>query len=240
MKRDTLYTNQTPEAGTFAFDESVAEVFTDMIGRSVPGYHAMLQALKPLISSQLNSGGILYDLGCSLGATTEVLLQATHGLPYEVIGIDNSQAMINRCQQSFAKEIKKKRAAFFCCDLTAYPLKEASAITMNYVLQFTPPRKRKEIIARMYRALKPGGLFILSEKVKLAPGAQKLFTAAHEQFKHDQGYSHLEISRKRQALENVLISESLSTHLARLRRVGFSTVVPWLQFFQFSSIVAIK
>ncbi|NIQ96325.1 MAG: carboxy-S-adenosyl-L-methionine synthase CmoA, partial [Desulfuromonadales bacterium] len=61
----------------------------------------------------------------------------------------------------------------------------------------------------------------------------------HE-FKRARGYSDLEISQKRTALENVLIPETLDTHNERLRKVGFATIETWFQCFNFASLVAIK
>ncbi|MEM0927011.1 MAG: carboxy-S-adenosyl-L-methionine synthase CmoA, partial [Planctomycetota bacterium] len=61
----------------------------------------------------------------------------------------------------------------------------------------------------------------------------------HLDFKRSCGYSEMEISQKRTALENTLIPESLAAHCDRLRRVGFETVVPWFQCFNFASILAV-
>ena len=48
------------------------------------------------------------------------------------------------------------------------------------------------------------------------------------------------IAQKRTALENTLIPETTSTHLERLRKVGFSVVSVWFQCFNFVSILALK
>ena len=48
------------------------------------------------------------------------------------------------------------------------------------------------------------------------------------------------VSRKRAALENVLLPETVSVHKQRLQRAGFSHAAVWLRYFNFVSIVAIK
>jgi tRNA (cmo5U34)-methyltransferase len=62
----------------------------------------------------------------------------------------------------------------------------------------------------------------------------------HHLFKKAQGYSDMEISQKRTALENVLIAESFATHRQRLSKVGFSSVEVWFQYFNFASMIALK
>jgi tRNA (cmo5U34)-methyltransferase len=62
----------------------------------------------------------------------------------------------------------------------------------------------------------------------------------HHEFKRQNAYSDLEISRKRTALEDVLIPESIATHRARLKNAGFRHVGVWLRNFNFVSMVAVK
>ena len=59
-------------------------------------------------------------------------------------------------------------------------------------------------------------------------------------YKKSKGYSELEISRKREALENVLIPFSIEENRTMLKQVGFSTVETYFQWFNFASLVAIK
>ncbi|MCH1922721.1 carboxy-S-adenosyl-L-methionine synthase CmoA, partial [Shewanella sp. A3A] len=59
-------------------------------------------------------------------------------------------------------------------------------------------------------------------------------------FKRANGYSELEISQKRSALENVMKPDTFAIHQERLTRQGFSHVSLWFQCFNFASMVAIK
>ena len=82
---------------------------------------------------------------------------------------------------------------------------------------------------------------ILSEKVTFAdPHHAELMIELHHNFKRANGYSELEVAQKRNALENVLIPETLDVHRARLRSVGFDSTDVWFQCFNFASLVAFK
>lgn len=62
----------------------------------------------------------------------------------------------------------------------------------------------------------------------------------HHDFKRANGYSELEISQKRSMLENVMLTDSVETHKARLRQAGFEHAELWFQCFNFGSLVAVK
>jgi len=68
----------------------------------------------------------------------------------------------------------------------------------------------------------------------------ELFIDMHHRFKEQQGYSKLEISRKRAALEKVLIPETVGRHTKRLHEAGFDACDMWFQCFNFASMVAVK
>ena len=89
---------------------------------------------------------------------------------------------------------------------------------MNFTLQFVKPEARDELLARIYEGLLPGGMLILSEKILFEDSAlNDLFIEMYHRFKEQQGYSKLEISRKRAALEKVLIPETIAAHESRLQ-----------------------
>jgi len=97
------------------------------------------------------------------------------------------------------------------------------------------------LIKKIHDGLLPGGLLILSEKIRFEDEElNELFIEMHHRFKEQQGYSRLEISRKRAALEKVLIPETLSAHKDRLHEAGFLSYDLWFQCFNFASMVAVK
>ena len=82
---------------------------------------------------------------------------------------------------------------------------------------------------------------VLSEKVTFEdPHLDELNIDLHHQFKRANGYSDLEVARKRSALENVLLPETLDQHKQRIAGAGFSSCDVWFQCFNFASLVALK
>ena len=110
---------------------------------------------------------------------------------------------------------------------------------MNWVLQFLPPEARTEVLAAIRAGLSDGGLLLLSEKVRSEdPDIEAFNDAAHLDFKRANGYSELEISQKRSALEQVMITDTIEVHRARLKAAGFSRVQVWYQCLNWASFVA--
>ncbi|MDY6815097.1 MAG: carboxy-S-adenosyl-L-methionine synthase CmoA [Pseudomonadota bacterium] len=237
---DRLFaTERKPE--DFRFDASVARVFPDMIRRSVPGYTTIIPMIEVITGQYAQPGSNCYDLGCSLGAST---LAMRHGIAHQdcqLFGVDNSAAMIERCEHYIALDDSPLPVTLRCEDILDTGLSNASVTTLNFTLQFVPPEHRKELLARIASATRPGGVLILSEKIRFeSDQEQDIQTRLHHEFKRANGYSDLEISQKRSAIEQVLIPETLARHRERLSTAGFDQVLLWYQCFNFVSMLAIK
>ena len=238
--QDRLFTG-TQESGEFRFDAAVARVFPDMIRRSVPGYTTIIPMIEVITDQYARPGSNCYDLGCSLGAST---LAMRHGINHRnctLTGVDNSPAMIERAEHHIALDDHSLPVSLRCEDILHTELQQASVTTLNFTLQFVPPDRRTDLIRRIADASIPGGALILSEKIRFESDAeQAIQTRLHHEFKRANGYSSLEISRKRSALERVLVPETLAQHQDRLHAAGFSEVIVWYQCFNFVSMLAIK
>jgi len=239
--KDTLF--QHAEAvGPFQFDHSVAAVFPDMIRRSVPGYQTILTGIGELTARYHQPATRLYDLGCSLGAAA---LTMRRHLPEdsgcEIIAVDNSPAMLARAREYVNAYRSALPIHLVCADVNDIAIESASVVVMNFTLQFIDPQRRLPLLRRIHAGLRPGGILILSEKIHFdAAPIQAAIEHLHLQFKRANGYSELEISQKRAALENVLITDTLDTHRQRLLDAGFSHVAPWFQAYNFVSLLAFK
>lgn len=242
MPTDSIFAEPLSQPQRFAFDDNVAGVFDDMINRSVPGYQSIIAQSGLLTARFATPGSICYDLGCSLGATTFSMQAALQHSSCRIIAVDNSPAMLSRLQQKLQKITPATvPITLLDADIATLDLQPCSVAALNFTLQFVPPAARESFVARLASALQPGGALILSEKICFAdPDQQRLHTQMYEQFKRDNGYSELEISQKRDALENVLIPETLEQHRKRLLGAGFQSVEVWFQCFNFLSMVAIR
>ena len=241
MAQDTIYATAKAKVAPFEFDESVVAVFPDMIARSVPGYTLLLPLIGQIASRYAQPNSLCFDLGCSLGAVTLALRQQIQQPGCRITAVDNSSAMIEQCRHIIAGAGQGLPVDLVEADICQIPISQASVVVLNFTFQFVPTALRDGLIQRIYDGLLPGGALILSEKVILEPPAlDHLLVTLHHDFKRANGYSDLEISQKRTALENVLISETVPQHQARLRRAGFATAELWFQAFNFVSLLAIK
>ncbi len=226
---------------TFKFDEVVAEVFPDMISRSVPGYSAIIEGIGKLAYQLIQPDTMVYDLGCSLGAATLSIREQVTDRNYSIIGLDNSSAMVERCRQHLQIYRSDIPTEIKLADILNYDFKPASFIALNFTLQFLDKARRLELLKTISRIIVPGGALILSEKLAFNDkNTEHMFTELHHQFKKSNGYSDLEIAQKRAALEKILIPESYQEHSQRLYDVGFSQVDCWFQHYNFASFVAVK
>lgn len=241
QKPDTIYANPLAQVDQFAFDQTVVDVFPDMIKRSVPGYATIINMIGNLAERYAQADSLCYDLGCSLGAATLAMRHRIQAANCRIVGIDNSEAMIERCRQVIAADSGEIPVDLHCTNLQEVVLQNASIAVVNFTLQFIPIEQRLSVLTGIYQGLLPGGVLILSEKVAFDDQPhQELMTELHHNFKRSNGYSDLEIAQKRSAIENVLIPETLDIHRQRLRQAGFASVDVWFQCFNFASLIAIK
>ncbi|HQS03901.1 MAG TPA: carboxy-S-adenosyl-L-methionine synthase CmoA [Halothiobacillus sp.] len=237
----------TPEKpGPFCFNQEVAAVFPDMIKRSVPGYGFTLDLIKDVARLLVRENTNVFDLGCSLGAITlalksGVLASGINAGSVTIHAIDSSQAMLSRAEEHIGAFQASVPITLHCGDITIHEYRNASLIVLAYTLQFIEPEKRLDLLKKIHAGLNLGGGLILVEKIHDENDAlQGISTELHHEFKRRNGYSELEIAQKRQALENVLRTETEQAHKKRFREAGFSKTILLGKHYAFASWLAIK
>ena len=240
-RRDNLFAEQTDKINDFRFDDAVADVFPDMINRSVPGYQDIIQAAGRIARRFVTSQSNVYDIGSSLGATSLSISRALPPQHCSIIAIDNAPAMVERSQRLIAQYAVPNPIHVHCQDAQSVTIDNGSMVCMNFTLQFIPQEQRQSLLTSIAAGLNVGGALLLSEKIK-APHefANELLVDLHHDYKRDNGYSELEIAQKRAALENVMLTDTLQQHETRLHNAGFNHVVVWYQNYNFVSMLAIK
>lgn len=239
--KDQLF-KQPRRISDFEFNDDVANVFDDMLNRSIPFYAGIQQMIADFIDHFYIDGTRVYDLGCSTGSMMLALAQQVPRIQ-EIVGIDNSEAMIEKCQQRVQalESAPQPKLSFETTDLRSTQMSNASAVIMNYTLQFVRPLYREQVVRSIFDALEPGGVLLLSEKVlERSTDISRLFIEMYYRFKRRQGYSDMEISQKREMLENVLIPYKVDEQIELLNSCGFHNVEIFFKWHNFASFIAIK
>lgn len=240
-KSDSIYSKPYSQIADFAFDEKVAQVFPDMIRRSAPGYGAILNMLQVFAVRFAKENSNCYDMGCSLGAASLAMRRGIRQNNCRIIAVDNSRAMISRCRKNIEVDPSAAPVEMVCADVRDVKIKKASLVVFNFTLQFVAPKDRLPLLSAVHEGMLSGGALMLSEKISFSNlESQSIQDDLHQTFKQMNGYSDLEISQKRAALERVLMPDPMEKHIERLKTAGFARAAPWFQCFNFASVLAVK
>lgn len=241
FSKDQLFASPLSELVDFSFDEKTVAVFPDMINRSVPGY-SLMQSLTGLVAAEVvTENSRVYDLGCSLGASSLSVINSVGHHDYELQLVDQSRAMIEQARELLSGHKPGMHINFAELDVRAVNIENASLVMLNLVLQFLPVEDRQALMSGIFAGLNEGGVLLLSEKTAAEVShSQETVDRLYRRFKKRSGYSDLEISQKRQALENVMRIESPEMHIERLKTAGFNQIVPVFRALGFVTLMAVK
>jgi tRNA (cmo5U34)-methyltransferase len=233
--------NESELISDFDFGEATAAVFDDMLERSVPEYGELQRMIGELAAVFAEPATRIYDLGCSTGITLETLADAIRA-PVELVGVDYSPAMLARARSRLAALEWAGRLTLVEADLNqAVDVENASVVVLNLTLQFVRPLRRDFVIGEINRGLNPNGCLILVEKVL---GNDSLFNRTfirlYTDMKRRNGYSDMEIARKRESLENVLVPYRVDENFELLARNGFNQADVFFKWYNFCGIVGVK
>jgi tRNA (cmo5U34)-methyltransferase len=238
---DKLFRELNPQTGEFSFDEKVARVFDDMISRSIPLY-ADVQRAVPALARLLDHEQIkVVDLGCSTGTSLIHLARALPERSLELVGVDNSASMLEKCHEKVAALGLESQIATHHRNIQEFEFQDASVVLMNYTLQFLSVAERQELLKRIRESIRPGGFLLVSEKVVHEQMAvNDTMVELYFEYKRRQGYSELEISRKRDALETVLVPLTIKKNSQMLEQAGFTNIEILLKWFNFATFLCYR
>ena len=144
---DKIYSTPLNEIVDFKFDEKVADVFPDMLNRSVPGYGLMIANIGILAGRYAQDHSRCYDLGCSLGAATLSMRQQITAEDCRIVAVDNSEAMVERGRELIAADTTSAvPVEMLCADILDIDIEEASVVVLNLTLQFIPVELRAGLL----------------------------------------------------------------------------------------------
>lgn len=225
----------------FEFGTETAGVFDDMVGRSVPFYDEIQRMIGELAADFATEGSNLYDLGCST-ATTLAMLDPLVPPGVRFIGVDNSAAMLAQAKKKLASRGVTRPLELQLADLHEGPAIENASVTLLLLtLQFIRPLYRERLVRRIAQGTNENGCVILVEKLTTENTLlNRLFIKHYYDMKRRKGYSDLEISQKREALENVLIPYRPEENRRLLLENGFRHVEEFFRWYNFGAMVAVK
>jgi tRNA (cmo5U34)-methyltransferase len=243
--KDKVFSEHIQTIRPFEFNEKVAHVFDDMAERSIPFYKEVQKMITGLALTFFQEGSAIYDLGSSTATTISLISQGLkdHKInDFTIRGIDSSSAM---CREAAIKlqsiEADMDKISISEGDFFDFPIENASVVIMNYTLQFVDPLKREKLISRIYNGLRHNGVLLISDKMLQSnTDTSRIFIEHYYDMKRTNGYSELEISQKREALENVLIPYSVKEEEKLFRHCGFDAVDTFFTWYNFSSFVCMK
>jgi tRNA (cmo5U34)-methyltransferase len=241
MGKDEVFKDEIEKASDFKFGANVANVFDDMVNRSVPFYGEIQRMMAELAADHAREGTDVYDLGCSTG-TTMIGMDTLVNKNVRFVGVDDSQEMLDKCKLKLMEIGFSRDYELRCSDLSqGIKINNASVVVLCLTLQFVRPIYREQLLKSIYDGLNPGGVLILVEKI-LAEESNfnRDFIKYYYNYKRRNNYSEMEISQKREALENVLIPYKLSEDISLLRDRGFISCEVFFKWYNFAGIIAVK
>ena len=240
MEKDEVF-REYSQASDFKFSSKVAGVFDDMVNRSVPYYEEMQRMVGELAADHAKENTKIYDLGCSTG-TTLIHMDQTVGDNVQFVGVDDSKDMLEKCRAKLTQMEFRHPYELMVADLNQdVKIENASVVVLVLTLQFVRPINRERLVKQIFNGLQSDGSLILIEKI-LAEDSRfnRDFIKYYYDMKRRHHYSEMEISQKREALENVLIPYKLSENIALLRDVGFEHCETFFKWYNFTGIIAKK
>ena len=234
---DDIYKTKRPYKH-FVFDQEVVSVFPDMISRSVPGYWLSNQSIGIMSARYARPDTNIYDLGCSLGASTYSILKQQTQNQAHIIAVDGSQEMVQHYKQSLSQQFPDADVEIHCADICDFHMENASVVILHYTLQFIPIEKRTALLTKIREALLPNGVLLLSEKIRFDnEEMEQDIRTWHHDYKAAQGYTALEIKQKARDIQYSMQTDTLNTLQDRIMRAGYSKATLWMRCYGFSSFV---
>lgn len=241
MDIDKVFDEPSNFIPDFKFGEQVVSVFDNMVTRSVPFYVEIQRMIAEMARDFATEGSKVYDLGCSTGTTLINIDRLVHP-SIRLVGVDESAEMRQKCEENFKKAGVTRDYEIVYGDLNkGLRTDNASVTVLCLTLQFVRPLYRDKVVKEIYEGLNHNGCLILVEKVLGEDSLlNRMFIKYYYDMKKRNNYSELEISQKREALENVLIPYKLEENREMLFQSGFKNVEVFFKWYNFAGLIAVK
>ncbi len=225
--------------GSWKFDENVAEVFTDMLLRSIPGYENMRDLMFRMARNFLQPYSNVLDIGCSTGLSSKMLVECEEAKKCDFSLIDVSEPMLQRCRKLYEND---RRVDVYKWDIReGMPVQRCSVVISCLTLQFVPIEYRQKVVSNIYGSLQRGGALFLVEKViGNSATIDDVMVKEYFNIKKENAYTEEQISDKRKALAGTLVPLTGEWNESMLRTAGFTKIDTFWRYLNFCGMVAVK
>ena len=202
----------------WVFDEHVAPEFDKHVRKSVPNY-VHVQELAETFSDWFTYPNCsVIDFGASTGETLR-RIRRRHSKALNLIGYDNSQAMINQA--------KLKGIDITFADLEKSIVFPNFAFGVSlYTLQFLRPDARNSLLKRIYHCLdNAGGMFVVEKVLGSTAQMQDILQQLYWEMKAKNGFSSEQIINKAKALRGCMYPKTIADNEEEFRSVGFNSEI---------------
>ena len=216
------------------FESFESDSFREHINASIPGYSTLIDVFCDFIAFYDYEDAELLDMGCSDGFFPMAVGRKFPKL--RVLGVDKSLQFA----QGWAGLKLPRNVELRHSDMRIAPVRKFDVVSAIFSYQFLPQWVRGDLFGEIFRALKPGGLFLIAEKIQ--PNSAKIgemLRQSYYQYKQ-KSFSSEEILNKEKRLQGLMHIDSRDALMGKLVGAGFVEIETIWQSHQFVGIVAIK
>src|SRR5688500_4892000 len=155
MQKDEVFKEELNRPSDFKFSSNVANVFDDMVNRSVPFYEEIQRMIAEIAADHAEEGTNVYDLGCSTGSTM-ILMNQTIPDHIRFVGIDDSREMLQKCESKLQESGLTRPYDLEVADLNqGVNIQNASVVVLCLTLQFIRPIHREKLLRHIVEGMVP-------------------------------------------------------------------------------------
>lgn len=149
-----------PDNWTFESSD-VAQVFDRHVREQLPWYSLATGAVAHIVRHYLPIRGLMYDIGASTGNIGKAVAPMLDKRDAKLIALESSRQMC---------EMHSGPGELICIDAKDYLFAPFDVSVCFLTLMFMEPQEQMQLLARLVRSCKPGGVIVIVDKVPIDNG----------------------------------------------------------------------
>lgn len=229
---------------TWRFDDDVAKIFDKHVRQSIPHYDDLQKYLASIAEWYLKDNSLVYDLGCSTGATAIKLSELSINTKFKLIGLDSNKKMIDLAKKKVKKIKNNKNINFVFKEQNILKIKKFEKANLFYsvlLFPFLNYNEKNLLLNKISKSLHIDGALISVEKIRAKNSYfEDIFTQLYFDYKIRQKLTHEEIMKKAKSLRSSMHLCSEAQTKALLKKNGFKNFDIFFRCFNFIGYIATK